>query len=657
MFGCWPGRCSHAVTVVAGQRHHRPVGLAVRAVPADHDAPPGRLLAGLLASLQGGQRGLGRLLQLDRGEPPGAADPAIAAQDRGRLPDLARPSAGPVDVVGHVVLHSRGHATSWPITGGQATTGRRVGGGRPLRRMRRRLYVSPMHSVDPTTESMIRSVLAYAENRLRLDPVPLDQGSRDPAELDAALKGLPSADPHNPDQVLGVYTSVIAPAVISADSPRFLGFIPAAPTKASLLFDMLVSCASIQGISWLEAAGAIHAENTVLRLIADRAGMPETAGGCFVSGGSAGNLSALVVAREVAKRKAGPGGGRAALAGGGQRGRPLLDRQRAADLRDGRAGGARRGSPADRRGRCGRRSAPTATRAHWPRSWPPRGPRTRASSTTWPARPRWRASTACGSTWTAPTAGPACSRRASGTSTPASSTPTRSSWTRTSGCSRPFDCAALLYRDPSVARSVHKQDASYLDVIHDRPGEWNPTDYAYHLTRRARGLPLWFSLSVHGVDAYTEAIETAIELARQTADEIRARDHLELIREPELGVVLFRRRGWDSGQYTAWADQLLQDQVAFIPPSAWEGETVARFAFLHPHTPMDLVREILDRMDVTRLVPGGSAGVGRGQPSGRILASGPGPRRRRRTGRRSGAGQGRAPARPRRFPAGPGQVR
>ena len=108
---------------------------------------------------------------------------------------------------------------------------------------------------------------------------------------------------------------------------------------------------------------------------------------------------------------------------------------------------------------------------------------------------------------------------------------------------------------------------------------------------------MWFSLSVHGVDAYTEAIETAIELARQTADEIRARDHLELIREPELGVVLFRRRGWDSGQYTAWADQLLQDQVAFIPPSAWEGETVARFAFLHPHTSMDLVREILDRME------------------------------------------------------------
>ena len=49
-------------------------------------------------------------------------------------------------------------------------------------------------------------------------------------------------------------------------------------------------------------------------------------------------------------------------------------------------------------------------------------------------------------------------------------------------------------------------------------------------------------------------------------------------------------------QYTRWADQLLHDQVAFIPPTAWEGETVARFAFLHPHTSMELVAEILDRM-------------------------------------------------------------
>ncbi len=82
---------------------------------------------------------------------------------------------------------------------------------------------------------MIRSVLAYAgEPAAAPRPVPLDRGSRDPAELEAALKGLLGPAPHNPDQVLGVYTSVITQAVISADSPPFLGFIPAAPTKGPL---------------------------------------------------------------------------------------------------------------------------------------------------------------------------------------------------------------------------------------------------------------------------------------------------------------------------------------------------------------------------------------------------------------------------------------
>jgi glutamate/tyrosine decarboxylase-like PLP-dependent enzyme len=159
----------------------------------------------------------------------------------------------------------------------------------------------------------------------------------------------------------------------------------------------------------------------------------------------------------------------------------------------------------------------------------------------------------------------------------------------------PFDCCALLYREPALARATHTQDASYLDVIHTSEGEWNPTDYAYHLTRRARGLPLWFSLAVYGIDAYREAVEVAVRLARQTAELIRDTPRLELIREPDLGVVLFRRTGWGPADYDAWAAALEREEVAFIPPTKWEGETVGRFAFLHPHTTMDLVREILDR--------------------------------------------------------------
>jgi aromatic-L-amino-acid/L-tryptophan decarboxylase len=98
------------------------------------------------------------------------------------------------------------------------------------------------------------------------------------------------------------------------------------------------------------------------------------------------------------------------------------------------------------------------------------------------------------------------------------------------------------------------------------------------------------------VRAYTNAIEAALRLARDAAAEIRSRDYLELIRDPELSVVLFRRRGWGPADYQRWADRLLADQVAFMPPTTWQGDTVARFAFLHPHTPIELVRTVLDRM-------------------------------------------------------------
>jgi aromatic-L-amino-acid/L-tryptophan decarboxylase len=445
-----------------------------------------------------------------------------------------------------------------------------------------------MHEVDQTTEQMVRSVLAYAENRLRMNPVPLDKGVLTAEELYERLDGLIRDEPRPPDHVLGLYTSVIAPSVISADSPRFLGFIPAAPTKAALLFDMLVSCASIQGISWLEASGAIAAENSVLRVIAHEAGLPATAGGCFVSGGSAGNLSALAVARETAKKRGATG--RLRVVVGADAHSSIVNTLRLLEM-----------DPLVVPTPDHRLTAATVLAAV-------------------PAETAGIAAVVCTSGTTNAgiiddLAGIGALARERGWwfhvdgAYGGSGIFARSLRPKYVGLEHadsfildphkwlftPFDCCALLYREPHLARATHTQDASYLDVIHTGEGEWNPSDYAYHLTRRARGLPLWFSLAVYGLEAYRAAIEVAVTLARQTAELIRAAPQLELIREPDLGIVLFRRIGWQPADYDAWAQQLHQDQVAFIPPTKWEDETVGRFAFLHPDTGIDIVEEVLAR--------------------------------------------------------------
>ena len=451
-----------------------------------------------------------------------------------------------------------------------------------------------MHQVDQTTEQMVRSVLAYAENRLRMDPVPLDQGTRPAADLYQVLNGVIQDRGRAPDEVLGIYSSVIAPSIISADSPRFLGFIPAAPTKASLLFDMLISCASIQGISWLEASGAIAAENTVLRVIADEAGLPSSAGGCFVSGGSAGNLSALAVARETAKRRLGDeaAGRRLRVVVGIDAHSSIVNTLRLLEMD----------------------ALVVETSDH----------RLTADAVNVALDAEPDVSDVAAIVCTSGTTNAGIIDDLAGVGEIARQ---RDWWFHVDGAYggsgifarslrdkyagieqadsfildphkwlfTPFDCCALIYRQPELARAVHTQDASYLDVIHVSEGEWNPTDYAHHLTRRARGLPLWFSMAVYGLDAYREAIEAAVRLARDTADLIKTTPHLELIREPDLGVVLFRRVDWEPADYNKWAQALHDDEIAFVPPTKWEGETVGRFAFLHPETSMELVKEILDR--------------------------------------------------------------
>ncbi|MEI8148543.1 MAG: aspartate aminotransferase family protein, partial [Actinomycetes bacterium] len=95
---------------------------------------------------------------------------------------------------------------------------------------------------------------------------------------------------------------------------------------------------------------------------------------------------------------------------------------------------------------------------------------------------------------------------------------------------------------------------------------------------------------------YETAVQAAIDLAARTATKVTLSEHLELIREPSLSIVLFRRHGWSAEDYAKWSHDLLNAQLAFATPTKWEGETVARLAFLHPDTTDEMVTAILESM-------------------------------------------------------------
>lgn len=464
---------------------------------------------------------------------------------------------------------------------------------------------NPMFVFD---EKMAELVLGYCRDRLALDPVPLDFGGYATPFRDV-LEGLIGPEGHDPAHVLDLFAERLATGVISSDSPRFVSFIPAAPTKASLLFDMVVSSSSMHATSWLEAAGAVSAENQALGVLSDLAGLPAGSGGCFVSGGSAANLSALMVARDTAAHR-GHGTDRPKVActeeahsSVGKALRvlgvqpyvvPSVDHRLTGDALEAAlaadpdgaadvvavvatAGTTNAGIVDDLRG-----VAEVARRR-----------------TLW-----FHIDGAYGG---GALFAPSLRALFDGIEEADSLVIDPHKW-----LFGPYDCAALLYRHPALAKAVHTQDAAYLDIIHEAmPGAdtaptegepngaeepWNPTDYAYHLSRRARGLPLWFSLAVYGTNAYRDAVETVLATTKEAAALIQAAPHLELLREPTLSVVLFRRQGWSRADYDAWSARVLAEQIAFVTPTTWEGEPSARLALLHPDTTVHVVQEILDTM-------------------------------------------------------------
>jgi L-2,4-diaminobutyrate decarboxylase len=165
----------------------------------------------------------------------------------------------------------------------------------------------------------------------------------------------------------------------------------------------------------------------------------------------------------------------------------------------------------------------------------------------------------------------------------------------------PYDCGAVIYKNPELAKAAHAQEGSYLEIFKDEGARgFNPADYQIQLTRRVRGLPLWFSLAMHGTDRYKWAVEMGIKLANLAGELIEDREHLELVREPSLSCVLFRRKGWSPDDYRNWTYKNHRDGFALVTPTKWiindKAETVARFCFINPDTTIEDIAAILETM-------------------------------------------------------------
>ena len=452
-----------------------------------------------------------------------------------------------------------------------------------------------MHEINNEIKALREEIFEYVRVRMDYDPAPLDS-SKSEAELLSQAGQTVTEQGIGGHTALKLFEEVLAPATISTDHPGFLSFIPNAATEASSLFDLIVSASSIYGGSWMEGSGAVFAENQVLSWLAKEVGLPETAGGVFVQGGTIGNLSALVAARDAHREMLSKAGvnftGRLAFIASKEAHSCLKSSAKVMDvdilLVEPEADGKLIGTSVQKVIDSAIPNSIFAIVATGGTTNFGIVDDLRGIGEVANANKIWYHID--GAYGLAGILSPKYRHLFDGSELADSFIVDPHKW-----LFAPFDVCALVYKNPALARASHTQHGEYLEILNES-GLWNPTDYSFGLTRRTRGLPFWFSLATHGIQKYREAIEANIDLAHEAAELIRGLDYLELVRDPELSVVVFERKGWELADYDRWSEKLLKDEIGFVVPSSHKGKPNTRFAIVNPLTSIELLSKILESM-------------------------------------------------------------
>lgn len=456
-----------------------------------------------------------------------------------------------------------------------------------------------MHKIDFELIEMTLDVMKYSIGQLT-ETNPRIGFPKTAEELTSLVGETISGEGIGGENAFKIFRDVLMKASISIDHPRHLAFVPASPTRAAVLFDLVTSAASVHGAYWLEGAGCIFAENQAMGWLVELTGMPKGAFGVFTSGGTEANLSAIVTAREDWRRKVSSKKhergiiisaisahssikAMAKIVDADVLLVPTEDRLEGAQLRElidglnvedrnrlfaiiATAGTTNAGIIDDLEGV----SKVCKDEGIWFHVDAAYGGGALASRN---ARPKFK-----------------------GIENADSVTIDPHKWLFS-----PYDCGAVIYRNPELAKLAHSQEGSYLDIFSDESAfGFNPSDYQIQLTRRVRGLPLWFSLAMHGTKLYEEAIDRGIELAEIAGKAITDFEYTDLIREPSLSCVLFRRNGWTPQDYRDWTHRNHKSGYALVAPTkvrhGSEFETVARFCFINPDTTEEDICGILETM-------------------------------------------------------------
>jgi aromatic-L-amino-acid decarboxylase len=162
------------------------------------------------------------------------------------------------------------------------------------------------------------------------------------------------------------------------------------------------------------------------------------------------------------------------------------------------------------------------------------------------------------------------------------------------GLALPYGVAALLVREPGALARAHAADEGhYLRDVPRGPAQLpHYFERGPELTRPFRGLLAWLPLQLHGVAAFRDALDTALDLARYAAEALRAIDGIDVLETPELSIVAFAARAGDAA--TERVVEAINGSGRFkVSSTQLDGRTMVRLAILNPRTRREQIDGVL----------------------------------------------------------------
>ena len=428
---------------------------------------------------------------------------------------------------------------------------------------------------------------------LRSQPV---GAKADPAALLAALNEPAPEQGMEFEAVLEQLERQILPNSMHVNHPRFFAYVPGPSNFVGVMADAIISGYNVFAGTWISGSGPAAVELAVIEWLREICGLPKSAGGLFVSGGSMANLTALAVARHV---KLGDRSDGASVYFSDQAHSSLEKALRVIGI----ASANIRKLPADPDYRL-----PVRELAQWIEKDRAAGKQpfcviaSAGTTNTGAIDPLDQLGALCreqglwlhidGAYGAPAVISPRGLKLLAGLDLADSLSLDPHKW-----LFQPFETGCVLVRDLAHLRDTFRILPEYLKDTHQYSAEFNFTDHGLQLTRSFRALKLWMSMKVFGLAAFRAAIERGFAQAEFIEARLRKMPGWEIVTPAQMGIVCFRYPRADDAAHLRLVQTILQDGFALITSTVLQQRTVLRTCTINPRTTEADIEETLARLD------------------------------------------------------------